>query len=249
MKAMQVGVGLFLMAFVAGLSAATAAAQQTSGAPTTAAAEVTQCAQAQMAVDQLLAAGMQRLDSARQSNAAADLRAAVDSVQNTMRDARAQLAACAATTPAAPMDHSKMPMGAAPMAMPATGAKPPVPAPMDHSKMPIGNAPAAKPATGAKPSAPAPMVHSKMPMRTPPAAKPDAVAKPPAPAPMDHTKMGKDMAPADAAAQAVDPVCGLKVDLGAAPRATHQGRTHYFCSEQHRDVFQKNPSKYLPKGK
>lgn len=45
----------------------------------------------------------------------------------------------------------------------------------------------------------------------------------------------------------VDPVCGLKVDPATAPRATYEGRTYYFCSEQHRDLFLKDPAKYLPK--
>jgi len=121
------------------------------------------------------------------------------------------------------MDHSKMPMGTTPVAKPAPSAKPSTPAPMDHSKMPMGDAPAAKPAPAkdGKPGAPA--------------------------APMDHSKMPMD-AP-DAAAQAVDPVCGLKVDPASAPRATHQGRAYSFCSEQHRELFQKTPAKYLPKGK
>ena len=173
MKAMRVGVGFFLLAVVLALSGATGVAQQPPGPPTTAAAEVTQCAQAQMVVDQLLATAMQRLDSARQSNAAADLRAAVDSLQNTMRDARAQLAPCASTQAAAPMDHSKMQMGTTPATKPATGAKPPTPAPMDQTKMPMGTAPASKPASGQKPAQAAPMDHSKMPgMKGMPGMKP-----------------------------------------------------------------------------
>lgn len=275
MKALQLGVGFFLIAWVPTLSGGTALARQIPGPPATAAAEVTQCAQAQMVVDQLLAAGMQRLDSARQSNAATDLRAAVESVQNTMRDARAQFAACAAAyaqthtaphaghnipaapapgvqapTPA-PMDHSKMPMGN-PSTKPAATTK--APAPMDHSKILMGTPPAktsgAKPGSSAKP--PAPMDHSKMPMEKPPAAKPGPAKggkpDPPAAAAMDHSKMSM-AAPADAEAQSVDPVCGLKVNPGTAPQATHEGQPHYFCSEKHRDLFQKNPSKYLPKGK
>ncbi len=38
-------------------------------------------------------------------------------------------------------------------------------------------------------------------------------------------------------------------DPVTAPQATHQGQTYSFCSEQHRQLFQKNPAKYLPKGK
>ena len=279
MKALSIGVGLLLMAAVPARGGATGIAEQTPGPPTTAAAVVTQCAQAQMVVDQLLAAGMVRLDAARQSNSAPDLRAAVDSVQTTMRDARAQFAACSAAAQAqqpadphaghnmspapapgvqpaapAPVDHSKMPMGTAPGAKTAPSTKPPTAAPMDHSKMPMGTTPAktsgAKPGSSAKPTAP--MDHSKMPMDKPPAAKPGPAKggkpDPPAAAAMDHSKMPM-AAPADAEAQSVDPVCGLKVNPGTAPQATHEGQTHYFCSEKHRDLFQKNPSKYLPKGK
>ena len=220
MKAMRVGVGFFLLAVVLALSGATGIAQQPPGPPTTAAAEVTQCAQAQMVVDQLLATAMQRLDSARQSNAAADLRAAVDSLQNTMRDARAQLAPCASTQAAAPMDHSKVPMSAAP----TTSGQPVPAAPMDHSKMPMGTTPADKPTQ-------------------PKGGKPDASQ-----APVDHSKMPMGASP-EATSQPVDPVCGLKVNPATAPQATHQGQVHYFCSAPHQQLFQKNPSKYLPKGR
>lgn len=276
MKIIQVSVGLFVVAAIVGQAGASTIEQQPAGPPTTAAAEVTQCAQAQMVVDQLLAAATQRLDAARQSNAAADLRAAVDSLQTTIRDARAQLAPCATTQPAvdphaghtmtpaapspakppasAPMEHSKMQMGTTPAA-PAGGYKPTPPAPMDHSKMPMGAAPTAKPSSGAKPAPTAPMDHSKMPMGSTPA-KPSPATKPPAAAPMDHSKMdhaamdhGTTAAPADAAKTAVDPVCGLKVNPSEAPNVTQDGKTHYFCSQKHRDLFQKNPSKYLPKGK
>jgi YHS domain-containing protein len=49
-----------------------------------------------------------------------------------------------------------------------------------------------------------------------------------------------------AATQATDPVCGLKVDPNTAPQATHQGETYHFCSEEHRQLFEQNPAKYLP---
>ena len=163
-----------------------------------------------------------------------------------------------APAPGAPMDHSKMPMGTTPGAKPpaSPGAKPPVApaAPMDHSKMPMGTAPGAKPpaSSSAKPpAAPAPMDHSKMPMGSGAATRPAPTqgAKPPtAAAPMDHSKMTMDTTKADSAAQATDPVCGLKVDTSIAPQAANRGQTYYFCSEQHRQLFQKNPTKYLPKG-
>lgn len=245
--------GLAIIVIVAGglltPSRRAEAAEQRSNPLTTAAAEVTSCAQAQMVVDQLLAAAMLQVDAARQTNAASDLRVAVDSLQATLRDARAQLAPCATVTPDQSMDHSKMPMGTTPAARPASPVTPPA-APVDHSKMPMGTPPAPKPGTPVKPPA-APMDHSKMPMSTSPAAKPAAApaSKPAASdGAMDHSKMAVGQ-PAGATAQAVDPVCGLKVDPAAAPQATHEGRNYSFCSEKHRQLFQKTPAKYLPKGK
>ena len=144
-----------------------------------------------------------------------------------------------------------MPMGTTPATKPGPGGKP-APAPvMDHSKMPMGTTPEAKPAPSAKPSTPAPMDHSKMPMGATPAAKPAAApaGKPTTSgAAMDHSKMAMGQ-PADTTQQAVDPVCGLKVDPASAPQVSHQGRAYSFCSEQHRELFQKTPAKYLPKGK
>ncbi len=255
MRAMNFTIGWVLVA--ATVAPIEAINTQQTATPTTASAEVTQCAQAQMVVDQLLAGALARLETSRQANTAADMRATVDSLQNTMRDVRAQLASCTAAQAAgnASMDHSKMPMGPTP-AKPAAGGKPEAPgakpavspAPMDHSKMPMGSAPAAKPATAAKPAAPAPTDHSKMPMATAPAAKPAPGAQPAPSAPMDHSKMAM-AATADTSTQATDPVCGLKVDRAVAPHASHEGKSYSFCSEQHRELFQKNPAKYLPKGK
>ena len=217
MNALVLGVGVFLLAAAGGPVRAMRVDPQQTSPPTTAAAEVTPCAQAQMMVDRLLATAMTRLEAARQANAPADLRAAVDSVQTTMRDARAQLASCASMQPAgAPAGHvMPAPTGAtaAPIMAPES--------PMDHSTMQMGSPSAAKPVRGVKAEAPAaPMDHSKMSMGTPP----------------------------KASAQAVDPVCGLKVDPATAPQAEHQGHTYSFCSEQHRQLFQKNPAKFLPKG-
>ena len=244
MSAMNVRIGMFLIAAAAAPVSAMRLDQQQAGPPTTAAAEVTQCGQAQMVVDQLLAAAMARMEEARQANAAADLRAAVDSLQATVREARAQLAPCASMQPAAGAPGGHM----MPMPPAAPGAKPPDP-PMDHSKMPMGTAPAVTPATGGKSAAPVPMDHSKMQMGSAPAAKPAKGAKSQAPtAPMDHSKMPTGTPP-EGSAQAVDPVCGLNVDPATAPRATHQGHTYSFCSEQHRQLFQKNPAKFLPKGR
>ena len=181
-----------LIAVAAALVPSVAAAQHDAhqAAPASA-ADMAQCAQAQPLIQNIVAAATARLESARQSNNPADMRAAIDSLESALRDIRTQLAPCTAATPdprgahtmpgmqdpvaalppGAPMDQSKMRTGGgAPAATPgtATGTKPTAPAaPMDHSKMPMGGgAPAAKPgsATGTKPTTPAaPMNHSKMP--------------------------------------------------------------------------------------
>jgi YHS domain-containing protein len=152
------------------------------------------CAQVQPVVDNIISASMVRLESARQSNSGAEMRAAVDNLEGALRDIRTRLSVCTgvaaaadpgagptmpgmpqppvASAPAAAMDHSKMTMsGGAPAARPgaATGAKPAARgASMDHSKMTAGgSAPAARPgaATGTKRAEPGPpMDHSKMTM-------------------------------------------------------------------------------------
>lgn len=50
-----------------------------------------------------------------------------------------------------------------------------------------------------------------------------------------------------APAETMDPVCSIKVDPKVAPRADHQGTTYYFCSESDRQLFLKDPAKYIKK--
>jgi YHS domain-containing protein len=249
--------------------------------PTTASAEVMQCAQAQMIVDQLLDAADARIELARQSNSPADMRAAVDALQATMRDVRAQLAPCAnvqpppdphlghVTTPATPMPtapgsatpkppaaadphagHTMAPVKpepapAKPAAPRAPGATPAKPAAADphagHTMTPAKPAPAKRePAKAAPPAADPHAGHAAPPAKpAPPAKRPPA--QPSAPA------AGTAKPPAQSPAQAVDPVCGLKVDPETAPSATHNGRAYHFCSDQHRELFQKNPAKFIPR--
>ncbi len=46
--------------------------------------------------------------------------------------------------------------------------------------------------------------------------------------------------------QAVDPVCGMKVDPAAtAHHATHAGEAFHFCSAGCRQKFEADPSRYL----
>jgi len=44
---------------------------------------------------------------------------------------------------------------------------------------------------------------------------------------------------------AKDPVCGMMVDeKKAAGRATHKGKTYFFCSKGCEEKFTKEPDKY-----
>src|SRR5579859_6341125 len=42
----------------------------------------------------------------------------------------------------------------------------------------------------------------------------------------------------------VDPVCGMKVDLGRGPSLSVNGVTYGFCCEGCRETFRSNPAKY-----
>ena len=51
-----------------------------------------------------------------------------------------------------------------------------------------------------------------------------------------------------AAQMATDPVCGMKVDIGArGPNFDHRGETYYFCSTGCRTKFAADPERYLTK--
>ena len=45
----------------------------------------------------------------------------------------------------------------------------------------------------------------------------------------------------------VDPVCGMEIEMAAAVTATHQGKTYYFCTEDNRAKFLKDPDRYTAK--
>jgi Cu+-exporting ATPase len=45
---------------------------------------------------------------------------------------------------------------------------------------------------------------------------------------------------------AIDPVCNMSVDESTAPaKATYRGKTYYFCSEECKKSFEKQPDKYV----
>jgi YHS domain-containing protein len=50
------------------------------------------------------------------------------------------------------------------------------------------------------------------------------------------------------AGKVADPVCGMEVaDIKTAPTAVYKGTTYYFCSEEDKAKFQKNPEQYAAK--
>jgi xanthine dehydrogenase accessory factor len=54
--------------------------------------------------------------------------------------------------------------------------------------------------------------------------------------------------PADVAASALDPVCGMTVAADRTSRPfEHEGRTYYFCSAGCRSTFEQDPSAYVAK--
>jgi hypothetical protein len=108
-----------------GVSVASAQHQHSEPPPPAADVDVQECAQAQLTVERLLEQLSTRLETARLSNSPADMRAAIDGVQGTVRDLRAQLAPCAALQPADPHD-GHLGHGATPPAKPATGPKKPL---------------------------------------------------------------------------------------------------------------------------
>jgi len=49
------------------------------------------------------------------------------------------------------------------------------------------------------------------------------------------------------AAKMTDPVCNMAVDTASAPSAMYKGKTYYFCSEEDKQKFEKNPEQYAGK--
>ncbi len=50
-------------------------------------------------------------------------------------------------------------------------------------------------------------------------------------------------------AMVTDPVCGMKLDSSqAAAQLTYEGATYYFCSQDCRQTFEKNPKQYVGSG-
>jgi YHS domain-containing protein len=117
----------------------------------------------------------------------------------------------------------------APPSAPASGAPP-----VDHSQhvMPAGSA--AAPIDHSEHAAPAP------------AAPPSPAVAAPAPAPRPPANNPPRL-PVAELERVVDPRCAATIDMINAPRAAHEGKVYYFCSEADRDAFVKDPTAYLNK--
>jgi YHS domain-containing protein len=201
-------------------------------------AYLAQCAQVQPAVDNIIVAATARLETARQSNDPAHLRAAVDHLQGALRDLRTQLAPCTAAGAAADphAGHTMPPPTTRPTevapkpAVPHAGHKPAAPKPTAPKT--------GKPQTTADPHA----GHAPAPKKSPP----PTTQKKPAPDPQAGHKPDTPAKPAE---KQMDPVTGLMVDAATAPKTTYQGQTYYFSSEASRKEFLENPAKFARKPK
>ena len=46
--------------------------------------------------------------------------------------------------------------------------------------------------------------------------------------------------------QFVDPICGMRMEAEQAPAvATYGGRSYYFCSDTHKEEFERDPETYV----
>jgi hypothetical protein len=94
---------MLLGSFFVVLTVSIGAQHQHPAAPPTA-TDAQDCAQAQLVVTGLLDQMTGRLEAARLSNSPAEMRAAIEAMQASIRDLRTQLAPCTALVPADPHD-------------------------------------------------------------------------------------------------------------------------------------------------
>jgi YHS domain-containing protein len=164
------------------------------------------------------------IETARQANDPAKMRAAIDELQNSLAAIRANLLAVSPAstseqmpmTPASPstMDHSHMNM---------PGMSPPRKSPPTSEAKPSG-----KTETGDS--------HMEMPGMPPAPAKPQTKSS-------SASKADVEQPPA--AAKTRDPVCGMEVETKSAEKAAYQGKTYYFCSRADKEKFLADPEKYV----
>ncbi len=199
-------------AFLALLWPAGAAAQQSQPAAGD------DCMTAQSKVSVTATTARDRLETARQTNEPAKLRAAVDEAMIAIGALLAATEPCRTAPAMAGMDHSTQ---AAPQPGAPVSPRPPAAAADPHAGMNMG--------TPAKPAANP---------RATPGAKPASKAADP------HAGMTM---PAGAKT-AQDPkqlVCTPAIDPDNAPTTTYKGKTYYFCTAADRLRFIMNPEAYL----
>lgn len=190
-------------------------------------AQMAQCAQVQPLVENIIAAATTRLESARQSNDPAQMRAAVDHLHGALRDLRTQLVPYAAAGAAAephegqamppstkpPAGHTMPPTAAAPKDTPPTS--PAVPDPHAGHKMPAAKPPMSK--TAKPQSTVGPREGHTTPKKT-------TEPKTPRPSPADPHAGHTPGASEKATEKPMDPVTGLMVDTATAPKTTIKDR-------------------------
>ncbi len=203
---------------------------------------VTACVQAQQQVMMAADGANRRLELARQTNQPAAMRAAMDDLQVVLSSMRTQL------TPCATLEAAAAPAGGAMAGHDMSTMSPPGARSPGMPVMPTGSPAAADPHAG--------MVMPASPVRPAAAgaARAAAPAGKPATAPADpHAGMVMPAPAAPASSTATLPApatsvdslkCPRPVDPRTALRVLHQGRTYYFCSEQERSTFVKDPAKY-----
>lgn len=210
--------------------------------------QLAQCTQVQPVVENILTAATERLESARQTNDPAQLRAAIDHLQGALRDLRTQLAPCAAAAATAdPHAGHAMPPATSPTATPVDPHAGHTMPPAKTLVAPPAKAPAAPPAK--RPAAVDPHAGHTMPApKTAPKAPPKAEPKVTKPKTAADPHAGHEpSAPPKPADKQRDPVTGLMVDPTTAPTTTYLGQTYYFSSEASKKEFLENPAKFAKK--
>ena len=61
----------------------------------------------------------------------------------------------------------------------------------------------------------------------------------------DHAAHGHEHGADTAAMEAIDPVCGMRVDPATALAHRHGDETYYFCNSRCRDKFVAEPARYI----
>jgi YHS domain-containing protein len=243
------------------LAPAAALAQHDAHQPTAQSSpELISCAHVQPLVENIIAAATMRLESARQTNNASEMRATVDQLEAALRDIRVQLEPCKALAAAAdPHAGHTMPgmpqpggAAAAPSPVPPSTADPHAGHVMPPAPARSQAAPSAGPAPGAAPTKPSADPHAGHAMPGASAAPKRAPASKPSPAKPERAQPADSHAGHASGQQSnkeMDPVNGLMVDPATAPKTTYQGQTYYFSSEQSLKEFLANPPKFAKKPK